>query len=63
MSHRNSPNQERLKEYYQKKGQQQNQYNELMNDSFKKQQIGGAQPANSPKVFHLPGQNNNRNMQ
>ena len=35
MSYRNSPNKEKLKVYFEKKGQQANQFNDLMNDSFK----------------------------
>ena len=35
MSYRNSPNKEKLKVYFEKKGQQANQFNDLMNNSFK----------------------------
>ena len=35
MSHRNSPNAEKLKVYFEKKGQQEQKYNELMQKSFK----------------------------
>ena len=63
MSYRNSnsPNEEKLKAYFEKKGQQEQKYNELMQKSFKQavaDKTSGEYVLAKQQSFRLPGSEN-----
>ena len=51
MSYRQSPNKDKVKVYFEKKGQQQNQFNDLMNNSFRGSPKG--ENPNKDKSFRM----------
>ena len=61
MSYRNSPNKDKVKVYFEKKGQQQNQYNDLMNNSFRGSPKG--ENPNKERSFRMAPNGNNSSRQ